>query len=382
MKKATISFSVILLLALVFLARPASASSTQDDGFDGVVYVFDATSEYVLHEWYWYRAGIPGAIINFYADEVLLETVETNEYGYYTFDFDTHKLGTVYQVRLVDVPGFYFCTEPVTIITMQDDWEMWTFDHEWLLYPTLGGATPLPADSGTEEDEEARPALVNIEISDLSSVIWRVPDSRVYLLDEQSELVAVRYFDDFAVMSFMRGLHGCTSAPPVFTVRVVADGSEPIYFYNLEFRLFNGETPVWATEIFIEPSHLQASEPIPAPQNGIYINGTRLTLDVPPTMINNRMLVPIRQIGEALGAEFAWDPTTRTATMTLGETTVIMEIDNSEARVIIDGVETTHTLDSPPVLQGGRTLVPLRFIGEIFGADVDWQPPNAIITTP
>ena len=123
------------------------------------------------------------------------------------------------------------------------------------------------------------------------------------------------------------------------------------------------------------------SPPIPRPENGIYINGQRLTLDVPPTMVNNRMLVPIRHIGEVFDAEFEWDRATQTATMTLGDTIVIMEIGNLEARVIVGGVESIHVLDAPPTIRDNRTLVPLRFIGEVFGADVQWQSPNAIITT-
>jgi len=37
----------------------------------------------------------------------------------------------------------------------------------------------------------------------------------------------------------------------------------------------------------------------------------------------------------------------------------------------VDGKETT--LDAPPVLDGGRTMVPLRFIGEVFGAEVSFD---------
>ena len=38
------------------------------------------------------------------------------------------------------------------------------------------------------------------------------------------------------------------------------------------------------------------------------------------------------------------------------------------------------TLDVPPVIQNGRTLVPLRFIGEAFGAKVDWDDKTRSIT--
>jgi len=129
------------------------------------------------------------------------------------------------------------------------------------------------------------------------------------------------------------------------------------------------------------PDPIPAPEPTVATGNGVIINGTNLQLDVPPTNINGRLLVPLRAIGEAFGAEFDWDGYTQTATMVRENTTVIMQIGNTEAVVIVDGIETTHVLDAPPMIEEARTLVPLRFIGEIFGAEVRWEAPNAIITT-
>ena len=32
-----------------------------------------------------------------------------------------------------------------------------------------------------------------------------------------------------------------------------------------------------------------------------------------------------------------------------------------------------HKLDAPPSIVGGRTMVPLRFIGEALGAQVHWN---------
>jgi hypothetical protein len=45
------------------------------------------------------------------------------------------------------------------------------------------------------------------------------------------------------------------------------------------------------------------------------VNGKEITLDVPPTVIKNRTLVPIRFISEALGATVDWDAATRTITI-------------------------------------------------------------------
>jgi len=147
----------------------------------------------------------------------------------------------------------------------------------------------------------------------------------------------------------------------------------------------------WRSELDLEEAIASASDPVPDPAsrpdppssttNGVIINGTPLPLDVPPTNINGRLLAPLRAIGEALGAEFDWDGDTQTITMVRENTTVVMQIGNPEAIVTVNETESSHTLDAPPMIEEGRTLVPLRFIGEIFGAEVRWEAPNAIITT-
>ena len=38
------------------------------------------------------------------------------------------------------------------------------------------------------------------------------------------------------------------------------------------------------------------------------------------------------------------------------------------------------TLDAPPLVVGGRTYVPLRFISEAFGAEIDWNSKEQRIT--
>jgi hypothetical protein len=42
--------------------------------------------------------------------------------------------------------------------------------------------------------------------------------------------------------------------------------------------------------------------------------------------------------------------------------------------------EKSVVLDAPPIVQNGRTLVPLRFIGEAFGAKIDWEASTRSIT--
>jgi len=111
--------------------------------------------------------------------------------------------------------------------------------------------------------------------------------------------------------------------------------------------------------------------PATRPEITILMDGQPLIFDQPPIMQNNRVMVPVRAIFEAFGAQVSWNSQTRqaTATHTNPQRIIILTIGSYDA--YIDGVR--HRLDSPAVIIQGRTLVPLRFISEAFEADVHWS---------
>lgn len=99
------------------------------------------------------------------------------------------------------------------------------------------------------------------------------------------------------------------------------------------------------------------------------IDGRRVTLDVPPQILNGRTLVPLRFVSEALGAHVAWQEANQQVTLSMGARTVILWVGRGEAR--IDGAPVP--IDVPPIIANGRTLVPLRFAAESLGAEVQWN---------
>ena len=74
----------------------------------------------------------------------------------------------------------------------------------------------------------------------------------------------------------------------------------------------------------------------------IIVNGKKLESDVPPVMAADRLFVPIRVIFEALGATVAWDDPTQTVTGTRGDRTVVMQI--GDEHMIVNGVRTAMGL--------------------------------------
>jgi hypothetical protein len=101
----------------------------------------------------------------------------------------------------------------------------------------------------------------------------------------------------------------------------------------------------------------------------VLIDGLPVAFDVPPVIENGRTLVPFRAIAEALNVEINWDGDTQIISATGGKTSVRLQIGNKTAY----RNETTISLDVPPKIINGRTLIPLRFFSEAFDCQVKWD---------
>jgi len=111
----------------------------------------------------------------------------------------------------------------------------------------------------------------------------------------------------------------------------------------------------------------------------VKIDGQQIAFDVQPQLINDRTMVPLRAIFEALGATVDWNGDTQTVTSTKGGTTISLTINNPT--MYVNGAAVT--LDSPACLVDDRTLVPVRAISEAFNCDVEWDGASrsVLITT-
>ncbi len=103
-------------------------------------------------------------------------------------------------------------------------------------------------------------------------------------------------------------------------------------------------------------------------------DGTRVEIDpgrgTSPVIIEGRTLVPVRAIVEQIGGTVAWEQSTSTATLVYATTTIALTPGSTEAYV--NGKQ--HMLDVAPAIINGRTMLPIRFIAEKFGFDVQWLP--------
>ena len=111
----------------------------------------------------------------------------------------------------------------------------------------------------------------------------------------------------------------------------------------------------------------------------VFVNGEPLESDVSPIIENERTLVPMRAIFEALGAEVSWDNDTATVTAKKGGDTLSITIGSN---ILYKNGAATE-LDVPAKIVDERTLVPVRAVSESFNAGVDWdgEKQSVLITT-
>ncbi len=99
-----------------------------------------------------------------------------------------------------------------------------------------------------------------------------------------------------------------------------------------------------------------------------------VTLDSPPVIAGGRTLVAIRPIVEALGGTLAWSAGDQKVTIAQGSHAVALWINKGVATV--DGKSVSIDASSSavvPKIISGRTMLPLRFVAEALGAQVDWD---------
>lgn len=127
---------------------------------------------------------------------------------------------------------------------------------------------------------------------------------------------------------------------------------------------------IMAVNLVVFAEVAEQSEMIP-----VYINGKLIEFDVPPVIISDRTMVPMRTIFEELGAEVKWEQSDKSIHATKDNTEIWMQIDNPILR--IDSKEII--LEVSPIIRNDRTLVPVRAVAEAFDAMVEWSNKNRCV---
>lgn len=105
------------------------------------------------------------------------------------------------------------------------------------------------------------------------------------------------------------------------------------------------------------------------------IDGKAVNADVPPIILNDRTLLPVRAVSEGIGCNVTWNQKTSEVTIEREYKTIKLKIDSSD--VYVNGVKKKLPDNVPAKIvtykNSGRTMVPARFVLEELGASVDWN---------
>jgi lysophospholipase L1-like esterase len=105
-------------------------------------------------------------------------------------------------------------------------------------------------------------------------------------------------------------------------------------------------------------------------KNSIFVNGIYQTFEQDPVIIKGRTLVHVRGVFDDLGAEVSWDNKTRSVIIKKEKDVIKLMVDSN--KVYKNGK--LLEIDVSAKIINDRTMIPLRFISESFGATVEWEP--------
>lgn len=95
-----------------------------------------------------------------------------------------------------------------------------------------------------------------------------------------------------------------------------------------------------------------------------------------PVVVSGRTLVPIRAIVEAMGGSAEWNGELKETSLSYNDNKIRLVIDSTLAYVN----DEEKILDVAPTVINNRTMLPIRFIAENVGFDVEWNQETQTIT--
>ncbi|KUP21385.1 family 10 glycosylhydrolase [Paenibacillus sp. DMB5] len=117
--------------------------------------------------------------------------------------------------------------------------------------------------------------------------------------------------------------------------------------------------PVW-------PGGVRAA----AVQITIELDGEALNPDVPPYITASGVtMVPVGVVSQGLGAAVEWSQSSKTATISKGDT--VLKLTSGKQTALVNAASVR--LDTSVQIRQGRVMVPLRFVSEQLGLQVVWN---------
>lgn len=122
----------------------------------------------------------------------------------------------------------------------------------------------------------------------------------------------------------------------------------------------------------------QAVALVAAQEVQVNVDGQVLTFpDTQPSlMYSDNVMVPVRPVLEHMGGEVHWNGATKTVTANVKGKEIELKI--FEPVATVDGKYVD--LQNAPVMVDGRTVIPMRFLVDAFGAQVNWSETDKLLS--
>lgn len=249
----------------------------------------------------------------------------------------------------------------------------WQFDNEMGNMPQSNGRNYLVFQgelvnfNASNYRFEVKDMFIEKNKSDLIKVVQERPITCYYKAKGNIYVEIQYYIDNVNTFRISRdGVYSVDVAIPE-----CSGGSR--YEQIIACDLWKDKLVLWTNERLIEYDMADIedvlNEKCPSDTPYIEFDGNILGFDEPPIIEDGSTLVPMRFLFEQIGADVEWDSKTQTATAMLDNKAVTFSIDNVNARINNKSAK----MDVPARLVNGKTMVPLRFLSENMGYDVDWD---------
>jgi len=146
--------------------------------------------------------------------------------------------------------------------------------------------------------------------------------------------------------------------------------------YSLEFEWSGEGTEFGAMYVnfgFFLPEELPMLLELTIGSSQMMVNGEVRDVDpgfdTAPLLYDNRTMLPIRSLVEAMGGTIHWDAERDEITIFCNGH--VLQLWLNSTLVLLNGEY--QEMELPPLLMEGRTMLPLRFIGEALGCYVSWE---------
>ena len=118
-----------------------------------------------------------------------------------------------------------------------------------------------------------------------------------------------------------------------------------------------------------DPSVIHPGQRLRIPSTEVYFDQQPLGSDVATTVEEGRAMVSLRAVVEKVGGSVTWLPETRQASALARNHDILVTIGSDEAKV--DGG--ARVMPAPALLRLSRTVVPLRFLGDVLDLALQYQ---------